>query len=267
MDRKIVLSVVVSLALVMSAAAYFISEELPEKTPLVSGQYDIWATESASYASAPESKAESAAECITAMPDRTAPAYEQAAAAETEAQETAVSAEYIYIDLNTASIEEFMLLNGVGEMLAENIVSYRQSGGGFKNIEEIMNVSGIGEKTFLDIKDHIYVENPVYPDNEYEQPQESIAASEECSTQPEAYYEETQEPSAVRTTLAPGEAIDLNKAGRDELMTVPGMTDMLAESILRLREEIKYFSHPYELLYAEGMTEAYLNKVINYFYV
>ncbi len=261
MDRKIIVAIVVTLALAASAAAYFISEELPGKTPVISGQYDIWATETNSYVS---SIYEAASTAVTeSAPEKTLPAYEPLTAAETAVQETPLETEYIYVNLNTASAEEFMLLNGIGEVIAGNIIAYRQQNGGFRNIEEIMNVSGIGEKTFLDIQPHIYVENPVYPQDEYE-PDISVAA-EESEIQTEAYYEETQE--SVFETLAPGEAVDLNKASKDELMRVPGMTDMLAENILKLRAEIKYFSHSYELLYADNMTEEYLSKVINYFYV
>ena len=71
--------------------------------------------------------------------------------------------EFLYIDINSAGMEQLMLLDGIGEVTAEKIINYRIINGGFKNIEEIMNVNGIGEKTFFNIKDHIYVENPVYP--------------------------------------------------------------------------------------------------------
>jgi len=46
---------------------------------------------------------------------------------------------------------------GIGPTLAARIVEYRQTKGPFKTIEEIKNVSGIGEKKFADIKDMITV--------------------------------------------------------------------------------------------------------------
>ena len=61
---------------------------------------------------------------------------------------TATTAEHInlYININTANIEELMALNGIGEELAGRIVSYREECGLFKSIVDIKNVRGIGEK-------------------------------------------------------------------------------------------------------------------------
>lgn len=63
------------------------------------------------------------------------------------------------ISLNTAGAEELMLLPGIGEVLAQRIIAYRESHGGFSSIEEIMEVSGIGEATFADIRDQITVQS------------------------------------------------------------------------------------------------------------
>ena len=59
------------------------------------------------------------------------------------------------IDINTATKEELMLIPGVGELLAERIEDYRKNIGTFKDISEIMNVRGIGEKTFEQMKDFL----------------------------------------------------------------------------------------------------------------
>ena len=62
------------------------------------------------------------------------------------------------ININTAPASELMRLPGVGQATADKIINYRISSGGFKQIEEIMNVSGIGEKTFEKMKQFITVE-------------------------------------------------------------------------------------------------------------
>lgn len=62
------------------------------------------------------------------------------------------------ININTADIESLDSLKGIGVKTAENIINYRLENGPFKSIDEIMNVSGIGESKFNDIKDYISVE-------------------------------------------------------------------------------------------------------------
>jgi len=62
------------------------------------------------------------------------------------------------VNLNTATKEELMTLNGIGEVKAEAIIVYRQENGGFKSVEEIMQISGVGEKIYDKIKQFITTE-------------------------------------------------------------------------------------------------------------
>jgi len=64
------------------------------------------------------------------------------------------------VDLNTATAEELQSLNGIGEVLAQRIIDYRNANGGFRSVEEIMNVKGIAEKKFAAIRDRITVKEP-----------------------------------------------------------------------------------------------------------
>lgn len=59
------------------------------------------------------------------------------------------------LNLNTATLEELMLLPGIGERYAEEIILYRSARGQFNNIEEIMNIPGIGIKTLNSLRPHI----------------------------------------------------------------------------------------------------------------
>ena len=61
------------------------------------------------------------------------------------------------ININTADSTQLQELNGVGPATAEKIIAYRKQNGRFQSIEDIKNVSGIGDKTYEKLKDHIRV--------------------------------------------------------------------------------------------------------------
>jgi competence protein ComEA len=61
------------------------------------------------------------------------------------------------ININTADATALQQLNGVGPSTAQKILDYRNSNGKFQTVEQLKNVSGIGEKTFEKLKDHICV--------------------------------------------------------------------------------------------------------------
>jgi competence protein ComEA len=72
-------------------------------------------------------------------------------------QPPAPAARAAALDLNTATVSDLEGLPGIGRSTAERIVEYRQKNGAFKKIEELMNVKGIGEKSFLKLKAHVTV--------------------------------------------------------------------------------------------------------------
>lgn len=61
------------------------------------------------------------------------------------------------VNINTASLAELDLLPGIGPVYAQRIIDYRASNGGFKTIEEIKNVKGIGDSTFEKMKSYITI--------------------------------------------------------------------------------------------------------------
>lgn len=61
------------------------------------------------------------------------------------------------ININSANLEELKKISGVGDVKAQSIIEYREKNGGFKSIDEIKNIDGIGEKTFEKIKDKITI--------------------------------------------------------------------------------------------------------------
>lgn len=59
------------------------------------------------------------------------------------------------ININKASLEDFQTISGIGPSLAQKIITYRNSIGKFSSIEELKNVSGIGDKKYESIKDFV----------------------------------------------------------------------------------------------------------------
>ena len=77
-----------------------------------------------------------------------------AAAAQTQAPETRLVG---VVNVNTATAQELELLPGVGPVRAQAIIDHRVESKGFKQIDDLMLVSGIGEKALARIRPHVAV--------------------------------------------------------------------------------------------------------------
>ena len=78
-----------------------------------------------------------------------------------EAKEVAVSqAQELegLVNINLASVETLCTLPGIGEAKAKNIIQHRDTNGLFQSTEELIEVAGIGENLYLQIKDKIYID-------------------------------------------------------------------------------------------------------------
>jgi competence protein ComEA len=64
------------------------------------------------------------------------------------------------LNLNTATQQQLEKLPGIGPAVAQRILEHRQKNGPFKKVEDLMNVQGIGEKTFLRLKPLVTVAPP-----------------------------------------------------------------------------------------------------------
>ncbi len=72
-----------------------------------------------------------------------------------QTEERKASKPEIRVDINEADVSELSKLPGIGEQVAKRIVAYRKENGPFEKAEELMNVRGIGEKSFLKLQPYL----------------------------------------------------------------------------------------------------------------
>ncbi len=104
----------------------------------------------------PDTEADAAGNTLSSAPEPSggANAAGTPAAASHESKDADAA---VLVNINTATAEQLDILPGIGEVLAGRIIEYREKTGGFGSTGEIMEVSGIGEKKYSDIKDMITV--------------------------------------------------------------------------------------------------------------
>lgn len=73
----------------------------------------------------------------------------------TDTQEAKPAAAVATVNVNSATAEQFEALPGIGPSTARRIVTFREKNGPFKKLEDLMNVQGIGEKSFLKLRPHL----------------------------------------------------------------------------------------------------------------
>lgn len=86
------------------------------------------------------------------------PAMQQAAAAPTDSPQLTNSSEDTEkININTADATQLQQLSGIGEKRAQDIINYREENGSFQSVEDLMKVSGIGQKTLEKLRNSITI--------------------------------------------------------------------------------------------------------------
>lgn len=140
--------------------------------------------------------------------------------------------EAIKIDINTAASEQLQTLPGIGEAKAAAIIAYREEHGAFSSVDELTNVSGIGEKTLEAFRDKVTASG------------QGSAASSSEPTDPS--------PETAK--------IDINTATSEQLQTLPGIGEAKAAAIIAYREEHGAFSSVDELTNISGIGAKTLEK-------
>ena len=139
------------------------------------------------------------------------------------------------ININTAGYEELQEITGVGPVLAQRIIDYRNQNGPFQIIEEIKNVSGIGDVTFEKMKDEITVGDVIAP----------------SPTPPPLPPPQTPE----------AEKININTASYDELLEITGVGPVIAQKIIDYRNENGLFQQIEDIKNVKGIGDVTFEKM------
>lgn len=153
-------------------------------------------------------------------------------------------------DINYATEDMLCAVPGIGEITAQNIISYRDSVGGFTSIYELLNIDGIGEAKLSRIQEYFYVEND--PGIEDDLPSD------------EPVYI-TEKPVGTTTSQKPERQIaNINTDSAEALAQKLLIDGELAEQIVWLRSQIGEYVNIRELLMCKGFTESLLVELDEY---
>ena len=146
------------------------------------------------------------------------------------------------IDLNTATVEELMQIDGIGEKTAQSIIDYRNDIGGFDYVEQLLYVDGIGQ-------------------TKYDKWSPYFTVNGEVSSKPSGTANTQLTPTASTSSAGP---IDLNTATVEELMQIDGIGEKTAQNIIAYRNHIGQFTRLEQLLEIDGIGERKLNTWAQY---
>lgn len=159
------------------------------------------------------------------------------------------------LNINQATLEELDKLPGIGPKRAQLIIDYREANKGFRVVEELLNISGIGEKTYSQLERYVYV-----GELQESQPASSTprfaAPSSPLVTQGTAGIGQQERPQPVLTPDISRTRININTASFEELKSLKYIGDVLAERIIQYRQEHGPFSSPQDIMKVKGIGPA-----------
>ena len=150
-------------------------------------------------------------------------------------------------DLNLATAEDLKRVEGIGDALAAAIISAREACGGFTSRQQICEISGIGTKLMQRIMTEFEIRDEI-TEPEQPEPLPEQSGSETESSAEDPYYINVY---------------DLNTVTREQLLTIPEMTEAKADAILAMRGELKGYYSVYELTLADGISGEYFEQVLS----
>lgn len=179
----------------------------------------------------------------------------------TSAASTAVTFNFP-ADINTASFDMLCAVDGIGEVTANNILSYRDSIGGFKSMYDLLNVSGIGEKKLAELMRYFYVVNDMGSKTTSQTTASTSTQTSKTTTTLTSTYKTTNAAAVSVTRVR--RMVNINTADADELEEALLISREMAEEIVEVRGLISGYTNIRELLMVEDFTAALLVELDEY---
>ena len=147
------------------------------------------------------------------------------------------------VELNEARRAELLQLPGIGPNLADRIVAYRESAGGFRAVDELSRVSGIGATALERLRPFVWVKSSELP-----RPSNGSTKASKGST------------TASKKKVLPENPIDVNHATLAELQRLPGIGPVMSQRIVDERQK-KPFDSVSDLRRVKGIGPKTLGKI------
>jgi competence protein ComEA len=141
------------------------------------------------------------------------------------------------LDLNRADRVQLMQLSGVGEALAGRIVEYREEHHGFRDVDELRQVHGIGPVLLEKLRPHVYVE--AFDADDETEPAEEMPRPVTPAQKPTPKPKQDKTPTNKKSSEKNG-LIDVTRASVEELQRLPGIGPKLAERIVETRQKTPF---------------------------
>lgn len=164
------------------------------------------------------------------------------------------------LDINKATKDELMQIDGVGEVTAKKILSHRKKIKYYSNLLQLKDINGIGDATYEKLRDYLYVSGDKFKDFE----ETSKTANNQTTSKTKTAKRKTSKASGKTTTeVKQMKVVNINTASKEELRECLLLDEDQVEKIIDLRNRIGgQFTSSLELMYVIGKSE--YNRVKDY---